>query len=127
MTLQPWEVEANKCKEILASSIPKQWLVPESKLPPATQLNVINFPRESGMLTDKELAITETTATGLVEKMGKGELSAEEVVVAFLKKSVLGQQLVSGGFGRSLRWEVLRRELTTGHFFIAQLCYGIHG
>lgn len=89
-----WEIQARKARNILQQSIPKQWMVPASKLPPATQLNVVDFPRTSGTLTDKELAITEMSATALVEGMGKGKLSAEEVVVAFLKRSVMGHQLV---------------------------------
>lgn len=89
-----WETQARKARDILQQSIPKQWMVPANQLPPATQLNVVDFPRTSGILTDKELAITEMSATALVERMGKGQLSAEEVVVAFLKRSVVGHQLV---------------------------------
>jgi hypothetical protein len=94
MAIETWETEANKCKEILTKSIPQQWQAPLEKIPSADQLNVEDFPRQSGVLTDKELEITETTATGLVKKMGKGELSAEEVVIAFLKRATLGHQLV---------------------------------
>lgn len=89
-----WEIQACKARKILQQSIPKQWMVPASQLPPATQLNVAGFPRTSGIFTDKELAITEMSATALVDVMGKGQLSAEEVVVAFLKRSVVGHQLV---------------------------------
>ncbi|KAJ9197293.1 fatty-acid amide hydrolase [Paecilomyces variotii] len=95
MAVQPWEEEANKCKEILANSVPKQWMVPEDKLPPAEELNVIDFPRKSGLLTDKELSITEMSATALVAAMSKGELTAEEVVVAFLKRATIGHQLLN--------------------------------
>lgn len=94
MAIQPWEEEANKAKQVLANSIPKQWMVPEDKLPPLEQLNVTEFPGKSGLLTDKELSITETSATALVAAMGKGELTAEEVVVAFLKRATIGHQLV---------------------------------
>jgi len=91
---QPWELQARKAKGILENSIPKQWLLPEDKLPPADEKSVIDFPRKSGLLTGRELGITDLSATALVAKMGAGELSAEEVVVAFLKRSVLGHQLV---------------------------------
>jgi len=92
---QPWELQARKAKDILENSIPKQWLLPEDKFPPADEKSVIDFPRKSGLLTERELGITELSATALVAEMGAGELSAEEVVVAFLKRSVLGHQLVS--------------------------------
>ncbi|KAL4983255.1 amidase signature domain-containing protein [Aspergillus falconensis] len=90
-----WETQARKARNILEQSIPKQWLVPADQLPPADQLNVVDFPRESGMLTDRELAITESSASALVSAMGEGRFSAEEVVVAFLKRSVIGHQLLN--------------------------------
>lgn len=94
MTIENWQVKAQKGKDLLHNSVPKQWLVPTDKLPPVTQKNVTDFPRQSGLLTERELAITELSATELVSGMGKGEFTAEEVVVAYLKRSVLGHQLV---------------------------------
>jgi len=46
------------------------------------------------MLTETELQITETDATGLVESMAGGTWTAEEVVIAFLKRATIGHQLV---------------------------------
>jgi amidase len=94
MTIEPWEVKAQKGKDILTKSIPKQWLCPDEKLPPVEQKSVLEFPRQSGLLSERELGITDMSATALVAAMGKGELSAEETVVAFLKRAVLGHQLV---------------------------------
>ena len=94
MSLQPWELQARKARDALQRSIPKQWLLPEDKLPPADQKNVADFPRKSGLLTERELTITEMSATALVAGMENGRLSAEEVVIAFLKRAVLGHQLV---------------------------------
>lgn len=91
---QPWELQARKAKNILENSIPRQWLLPDDKLPPADEKSVMDFPRKSGLLTERELDITELSATALVEEMGADKLSAEEVVVAFLKRSVLGHNLV---------------------------------
>lgn len=94
MSLQGWERHAQKGRDILDNSIPKQWLAPADKLPLPTQKNVIDFPGQSGLLSGRELTITEMSATELVGEMGRGKLKAEEVVVAFLKRSVLGHQLV---------------------------------
>lgn len=94
MPIQRWERQAQKGRDILENSIPKQWLAPAETLPPATQESVIEFPRESGLLSERELAITDMSATKLVAEMGTGRLKAEEVVVAFLKRAVLGHQLV---------------------------------
>lgn len=94
MSLTSWEIQAQKGRDILHNSTPKQWLLSADRLPPATQKNVTDFPRQSGLLGEHELAITEMSATGLVAEMGHGRLKAEEVVVAFLKRAVLGHQLV---------------------------------
>jgi len=106
MTIENWQVKAQKGKDLLYNSVPKQWLVPTEKLPSGTQKNVTDFPRQSGLLTERELIITESSATELVKEMGKGELTAEEVVVAFLKRSVLGHQLVRTN-GTSSRKDIL--------------------
>jgi amidase len=90
-----WEAEAEKSRTVLANSIQTQWLLPEDKLPPAERLNVLDIPRESGLLSEKELEITESDASKLVRKMGAGDWSAEEVTIAFLKRATIGHQLVS--------------------------------
>lgn len=94
MALEQWERQAQKGRDILNNSIPKQWLAPADSLPPVTQKNVIDFPKKSGLLSERELSITDLSATQLVAEMGAGKLKAEEVVVAFLKRAVLGHQLV---------------------------------
>jgi hypothetical protein len=94
MSLQGWEQQAQKGRDILQNSIPKQWLLSTDRLPPISRKSVINFPRESGLLSVRELKITDMSATALVTEMDKGAMTAEEVVVAFLKRSVLGHQLV---------------------------------
>ena len=51
--------------------------------------------RKSGLLSEKELAITEQhTASQLLEKMARRELTSREVTVAFAKRAALAQQLV---------------------------------
>jgi amidase len=95
MLFESWETEANKCKEILTRSTPKQWMAAKDVLPDAEELSVVDFCRTSGLLSEKELTITELTATSLVKNMGENVLCAEEVVIAFLKRATIGQQLVS--------------------------------
>jgi amidase len=95
MAIQDWQTAASKGKEIQEKSINSEWLLPSSKLPSKDRLNVVDVPKESGLLTAKELEITETDAVNLVKKMAAGEWSAEEVVISFLKRATIGQQLVS--------------------------------
>lgn len=119
MSLQRWQRQAQRGRDILENSIPKQWLAPAEILPPITQKNVIDFPKQSGLLSERELAITDMSATQLVAEMGRGKLKAEEVVVAFLKRAVLGHQLVSHYF----RVVALRSTDETA----AELCDGVSG
>jgi amidase len=95
MTSQSWEAKAQVARDILEKSIQKQWLLPAEKLPSPDRLNVIDIPRECGLLGEEELEMTETDATGLVGKMAKGIWTAEAVLTAFLKRATIGHQLVS--------------------------------
>ncbi|KAJ5273541.1 hypothetical protein N7478_008666 [Penicillium angulare] len=95
MSLQRWERQAQRGRDILSQSVPNQWLASTSSLPPATEKNVIDFPRKSGLLSERELWITDLSATKLVVEMQNGSLKAEETVIAFLKRAVLGHQLLN--------------------------------
>lgn len=92
--MEHWQLQARKGQDILTNSIPQQYLVPSHQLPPPTQNNVADFPHQSGLFTTKELAITEMSASALVQEMKAGKLWAEDVVKAFLKRAVVGHQLV---------------------------------
>lgn len=91
----PWEVEAQKCRDILQKSIPLEYLLPADELPPKTTLNVMGFIESAGILSAEERAITESTAAQIVGKIASFLCTAEEVLVAFLKRAVVGHQLVS--------------------------------
>lgn len=91
---EEWKVKAAKGKAVLDDSVPKQWLLPEDKLPPSHQTCVIDIPKTSGALSEEELLITETTATDLARKISANELTAEKVTIAFLKRATIGHQLV---------------------------------
>lgn len=108
MSLKRWELQAQKGRDILNDSIPKQWLAPVESLPLATEKSVIDFPRKSGLLSERELSITDLSATQLVAEMGAGKLKAEEVVVAFLKRAVLGHQMVKMIYIPRLNAKMLR-------------------
>lgn len=95
MTSDTWEAQAQVARHVLEKSIQKQWLLPAEKLPSPDRLNVIDVPRECGLLSNAEIDMTETDATGLVEKMRQGFWTAEAVLTAFLKRATIGHQLVS--------------------------------
>lgn len=73
-------------------SIPKEWVI---QVPPADVLNVICVPRECGLLTQRELEITELdNVSVLLKKLSSSEWTAVEVTTAFAKRAVIAHQLV---------------------------------
>ncbi|KAJ5901761.1 hypothetical protein N7495_002289, partial [Penicillium taxi] len=93
----------------LASAIPAEWrlpahLIPDGMLSPAESItegpklygrvNVMDIPRTCGILTSKELEITENyDVRGLVSEMTEGRLKAQEVIRGFCKRAAVAHQL----------------------------------
>lgn len=85
-----WEdVVADKRKR-LEATIPQEWRL---KTKP-TEDSVMDYPKKSGIMTPEEIAITESSATDLVAKMAKSELTSVAVTTAFCKRAALAHQLV---------------------------------
>ncbi|KAF4334001.1 general amidase [Fusarium beomiforme] len=93
--LTDWEIQAEKCRTILRESLNQAWLLPAEQLPPADQFNVSTFIETCGFLSSRELDITSTSATILVQQMASGSLTAVETVTAFLKRAHIGHQLTN--------------------------------
>ncbi|CAF4811728.1 unnamed protein product, partial [Rotaria sp. Silwood1] len=71
--------------EIRDASIPKDSLLGNA-MPDSSVLDVTNIPRQCGLLSNDEITITENyTATQLVNLLAKGQLTAEQVIRAYLK------------------------------------------
>ncbi|KAJ5744467.1 hypothetical protein N7533_009337 [Penicillium manginii] len=121
---QPPYVAIAQRKQIeLAAAIPSEWqlptnLIPEGMLSPAESItegpklygrvNVMEIPRTCGILTSKELGITENyDVRGLVSAMTEGKLKSEEVTRAFCKRAAIAHQvtrcLTEPLFDRALR------------------------
>lgn len=91
-SLQNWEAVCSARKDAQFASIPRDWVIP---LPPDTQTNVIDVPLHSGLLTAKELEITEVTdVLTLLNKLHLAEWSSVEVTTAFYKRAIIAQQVV---------------------------------
>ncbi|WRT69538.1 uncharacterized protein IL334_006525 [Kwoniella shivajii] len=87
---KPWEEISKAKRDARDALIPKEWLIPSTDA-----LNVIDIPRTCGVLTPKEVEITELEAPVLVEKMIKGELKCYDVTLAFCKRASIAQQLTN--------------------------------
>lgn len=99
-----WQDIAARKRASRDALIPAAW-----KLPPGTKnlpkdpplfehgpQNVLNFPRESGLLSTAELQITEGyTIKSLLLTLGSRRLSSVEVATAFCKRAALAQQLTN--------------------------------
>lgn len=86
-----WEEIAADKKKRIADSIPPEWRIKSEP----TDVSVMAYPKESGLMSDEELAITESTAVDLVAQLTTGKLSSVAVTTAFLKRAALAHQLVS--------------------------------
>lgn len=85
-------------------AIPLLWRLPQRlmsnlKVPLESSKNNLiemDFPRQSGIMTEEELHITESyDVTGLLQALASGELTCESVAVAFCKRAAIAHQLVS--------------------------------
>lgn len=90
-----WQSIAARKQAERASKIPPEWLIPESLLPAAGEDFVQDFPLKSGLFTEKELLITESTASDVVAKIASGGWTALEVTKAVCKRTAVAQQLIN--------------------------------
>ncbi|KAH9935666.1 general amidase [Fomitopsis serialis] len=81
-------------RQRLADAIPKEWV--PSSTPAPHRLDVTGLPRESGILSDREIEITEVTDVDtLLRRLATAEWSAVEVTTAFYKRAVIAHQAVN--------------------------------
>ncbi|KZT62249.1 amidase [Calocera cornea HHB12733] len=80
-------------KKRLDSQIPDSLRLPREIVDTAP-LDVTGVPATTGLLTEKELAITALDATAVCEKIASGQLTAVETVTAFGKRAIIAHQLV---------------------------------
>ena len=105
-----WQERVARKRAECASKIPKEWRLDEQYLAnlgvsatSATDLIGCNAIRNSGVLTEAELTITEAyTASQLLLELRDRSVSASEVTLAFSKRAAVAQQLVSTGVLRLL-------------------------
>lgn len=89
-----WEAISARKRQQLADSIPKEWIIPADLKPKEDELNVTKWSKTTKWFTDEEQRITCTPAAALLQKLSRGEWSAETVAKAFCKKAAAAQQLV---------------------------------
>ncbi|KZT30418.1 general amidase [Neolentinus lepideus HHB14362 ss-1] len=91
--MSSWQTLVADKKKRQQESIPQEWIVSP---PPDDVLNVTGFPGQSGLLSAKELQITnEVDVQVLLQKLASGEWSSVEVTTAFYKRAILAQQVTN--------------------------------
>jgi len=81
--------------EIRSASLEQTALLPHETLA-SLPLDVTSIPRDSGLLSDQELDLTENyDATSLLEKLATGQVSAQALLQAYRKRATIAQQCVS--------------------------------
>lgn len=88
-----WKTRAAARKAQQEAEIPAEWRIPP--IPEGT-FNVLSVPSTCGLLSEKQLLITEADDVELLlRKLAGGEWSSVEVTTAFYKRAIIAQQLVS--------------------------------
>jgi amidase len=77
-------------------SIPKEWFI---SVPSDDVLDVTKYPEECGLLSAKDVEITNTSVSDLLRTLASGEWSSVEVTTAFYKRAVIAHQLVRSLIG----------------------------
>ena len=97
---QRWQELVADKRRRRAEAIPKEWSISTH-----TVLDVTAVPEQCGLLTARELEITNTMDVGvLLDKLAKAEWSAVEVTTAFYKRAIVAHQLVSGLCTHDCSW-----------------------
>lgn len=87
-----WETRCSRRKRAQLESIPREWIIEPL---PKDQLNVMDVPRQCGLLDPLELEITETVDVQVIlDKLRRAEWSSVQVTTAFYKRAIIAQQLV---------------------------------
>ncbi|KAL3484516.1 amidase [Aspergillus germanicus] len=95
MTVGSWQEKAAAKRSQCDAAIPLLWRLQPKQLH-KSQTNVLDVPRTCGILTDREIHITEDfDATDLIENLARGTFSSLEVTTAFCKRAAIAQQLTS--------------------------------
>lgn len=87
-----WQDRCTARKTQQCEQIPKEWVI---EPPSQGQYNVISIPQTCGILSERELQITETIDIDLLlRKLASGKWSSVEVTTAYYKRAIVAHQLV---------------------------------
>jgi amidase len=88
-----WQELAEKKRQSLFDLIPSGWRIPPP-IPSAKEQRNVTGAYTHQFLSPREIEITKTDATEIVQKTSDGSWTATEVTTAFCHRAALGHQLV---------------------------------
>ena len=88
-----WQDAAGKAQAAVKNAIPSQWRLPSNFV--LKGKDVRSVPRDCGLLSQKQLEITERTATELVEELRNGRLSSVTVTTAYVARAAIAAQVTN--------------------------------
>ncbi|KAG8532789.1 uncharacterized protein KY384_002667 [Bacidia gigantensis] len=89
----PWQDIAEAKRKAISDSIPKEWRL--ASVPSIEEQRDVTESSVKTHLSRREIQITETDASGIVQKTTNGEWKVVEVTKAFCHRAALAQQLVN--------------------------------
>ncbi|KAF2268371.1 acetamidase [Lojkania enalia] len=95
MMASKWEQVAEAKRAAVFANITPEYIIPQHLVPPSSQLDVTVFPKESGWFSQKELDITGSTSTQILQKIASQTWTSEEVTRAFCKRAAAAHQLTN--------------------------------
>lgn len=88
-----WEKVRDAKRAEQDARIPAEWKL--KYLPSDSVRDLRPYAKISGILSERELEITDEDATSLVDKLANGVYSAVEVVTAYCKRAAVSHQLIN--------------------------------
>jgi amidase len=86
-----WLDVASERKRKIEEKIPSQWRVDKTQLQAKC---LVDLPRASELLTERELFITELSAVEILAAIREQNFSATETTMAFCKRAAIAHQAV---------------------------------
>jgi amidase len=90
-----WSDIAAKKRKTTFDKIPKQWILSRDKVPSESERNVLLVPRTSGILSEKEMTITESSMADVLQRLRSGKWTSEEVTEAICKRAAIAHQITN--------------------------------
>ncbi|EXJ89088.1 hypothetical protein A1O3_02152 [Capronia epimyces CBS 606.96] len=93
--MMQWSKVAEEAQNTVLDAIPTAWRLAPTSKPKSPAASVIHVPRDCGVLTPKQIEITEQSLVALTEKIARRELTSVEVTEAFCARAAIAHQLTN--------------------------------